>query len=420
MVSKFKIFNFIIISYFFLKLEITNALIPSIWFVFLLSIIILSFNVFFLMSSDERIFLLKKNIWILISLITLVVYKFFDYGNFRLNYMLQYLSSSIPFLVIGYYFALNKKSLNNIIFIGFVLTFVSYFFVIFEYLVSGNYNRDFLKSLIFFGKENSGLIHFWPFLATSIIFSIIISNSHITNLYYRVLLYICVFILLLFMFFSGYFSGIFFIIIFLLSFYSFNLSFFSIIKKNIVNAFLLFLFLLLTANLSSGAIKSKVNALFELINSGFIFDESVLNIITSDRFSAGTYSVLKFIEKPLYGHGVFLESIENKMSIIEFYTGAAGGHSFFLDLLAFMGLFAIPIIFIYIFFIKNAKKLTKLSVNTTYYKYYKSFYAILISVFISNVANSWLLFSPFDNFIFLFAGYVSGQLYLSVNTKYIK
>ena len=194
------------------------------------------------------------------------------------------------------------------------------------------------------------------------------------------------------------------------------------IKKIIVNAFLLFLFLLLTVNFSTGAIKSKLNALFELINSGFIFDESVLNIITSDRFSAGIYSILQFIKKPLYGHGVFLEDIENKMMFIELYTGSSGGHSFFLDLLAFMGLFAVPIIFIYIIFIKNAKRLTKLSVNTAYYKYYKSFYAILISVFISNIANSWLLFSPFDNFIFLLAGYIYGQLYLNENSKktYIK
>ena len=412
MISLSKTFNFLIICYFFLKLEIINAIIPSIWFVFLLSIIILSFNVFFSMSSDERRFLFKKNIWILISLITLVVYKFLDYGNFRLDYMIQYLSYSIPFLVIGYYFALNKKSLNNIIFICFVLTFVSYFPVIFEYLVSGNYNRIFLKSLIFSGKENSGLIHFWPFLSTSIILSIIISNSYITNLYYRVFSYICVLILLLFIFFSGYFSGIFFFIIFLFSFYSFNLNFLSIIKKNIVNTFFLFLFLLLIVNFSTGAIKSKVDALFELINSGVIFDESLLNIVTSDRFSSSAYSLLQFIEKPLYGHGVFLESNDNNMSIIESYIGASGGHSFFLDLLAYMGLFAIPIILIYIFFIKNAKRLTKLSLNTTYYKYYKSFYAILISVLISNIANSWLLFSAFDNFIFLIAGYIYGQLYL--------
>ena len=124
---------------------------------------------------------------------------------------------------------------------------------------------------------------------------------------------------------------------------------------------------------------------------------------------------MQFIEKPLYGHGVFLESNENRMSIIESYIGASGGHSFFLDLLAFMGLFAIPIILIYIFFIKNAKRLTKLSVNTTYYKYYKSFYAILISVFISNIANSWLLFSAFDNLIFLIAGHIFGKLFLIEN-----
>ena len=412
MFNKTKLLNFLIVTYFFLKLELINNLIPSIWFVFLLLIIIISFHQFFLMSSNEKRFLLKKNIWILISLITLIGYKFYDYGNFRLDYMIQYLSYSIPFLVIGYYFALNKKKLNSIIIIGFVLIFVSYLPVIFKYLVSGNYNRYFLKSLIYFGKENSGLIHFWPFLATSIILSIIISNSYITKLYYRVLLYICVSILLLFMFFSGYFSGIFFIIIFLLSFYFFNLKFSSLLKKFIYVGFFVFSFLFLAAKFSTGGISNKVTAFFKLINSDFVFDLTILNVLSSDRVSSSAYSLLQFIEKPLYGHGIFLEANKNNMELIESYTAASGGHSFFLDLLAFMGLFAIPIIFIYIFFIKNAKILTKLSVNTAYYKYYKSFYAILISVFISNIANSWLLFSAFDNFIFLLAGNIYGQLYL--------
>lgn len=420
MLNKTKLLNFLIVSYFFLKQELINNLIPSIWFMFLLLITIISFHEFFLMSSNEKRFLLKKKIWILISLITLIGYKFYDYGNFRLDYMIQYLSYSIPFLVIGFYFALNKKKLNNIIIIGFVLIFVSYLPVIFTYLSSGNYNRDFLKSLIFFGKENSGLIHFWPFLATSIIFSIIISNSYITNLYYRVLLYICVSILLLFIFFSGYFSGIFFIIIFLLSFYFFNLSFFSLLKKFMFGGFYVLSFLFLASNFSTGGISNKVNAFFELINSDSFFDLTILNVLSSDRLSSSTYSLLQFIEKPLYGHGIFLEANKNNMELIESYTAASGGHSFFIDLLAFMGLFAIPIILIYIFFIKNAKRLTKLSVNTTYYKYYKSFYAILISVFISNIANSWLLFSAFDNFIFLIAGHIFGKIFLIEKKLYNK
>jgi hypothetical protein len=415
MVSQFRILNFLIICYFLLRFELVNSLIPSIWFGFLLLITFFSFKVFFSMSAPEYKFLLKKNIWILISLIVLLTYYFFDYGNFRLEYMINYLVTSIPFLIIGYYYSIKNKDLNYIILSVFSLSFLIYLPVVVQYLFSGNYSREFLKSLIFLGKENSGLIHFWPFLTTLIIFSIIISRSFFLKLNSRIVIYASALLLITFLLFSGYFSAIFFIIIYLLSSYFNKVNFLNFIKKFVIYSFTIYLFVFAASKFLIGTISEKSKAIYSIVSSGLIFDETLFNLATSNRFSAGIYSVLQFIEKPLYGHGVFLEESLNNLQLIESYSSASGGHSFFLDLLAFMGVFSIPIFLIYLYFIKHAKKLSNLSFDTSYYKYYLSIYSILVAIFISNIANSWLLFSSFDNFIFLIGGYICGKLYLLNN-----
>lgn len=169
MFNLFKILNFLIICYFFLRLDIINNIIPSIWFGFLLIITFFSLRVWFSMSISEKHFLFKKNVWILISLMILSVYKFNGYGNFRLDYFIQYLISSIPFLIIGYHYSIKNVNLKQIIFPLFILTFLTYIPTIFTYIFTGNFQREFLKSLIFRGNINSGLIHFWPFFSALLI-----------------------------------------------------------------------------------------------------------------------------------------------------------------------------------------------------------------------------------------------------------
>ena len=412
MFNLFKILNFLIICYFFLRLEIINNIIPSIWFGFLLIITFLSLRVWFSMSISEKYFLFKKNIWILISLIILSVYKFKGYGNFRLDYFIQYLISSIPFLIIGYYYSIKNVNLKQIIFPFFILTFLAYLPSIFIYIFSGNFEREFLKSLIFRGNINSGLIHFWPFFSALIITTYGFYTSSKPKLNTRIFLKFSALISIVFIFLSGYMSGVIFIIISGLSIIYFNSKFSTYLKSIIGIPLALYFGTLALSKLSVGAISSKANGFILFINSGFLFDEKILNIITSSRSSAIIYSITQFIKKPFFGHGVYLEEVTGDLSIIEKYTTAAGGHSFFIDSLAFMGLFSVPIIFIYINFIKNARIVTKININTVFYKQYLLIYALFVSVFISNILNSWLLFSSFDNFIFLLAGYIYGQLYL--------
>ena len=85
-----------------------------------------------------------------------------------------------------------------------------------------------------------------------------------------------------------------------------------------------------------------------------------------------------------------------------------------------MGIFSIPIILIYFNLIRQSRKIAKLTAGYNLYTLNLIIYSIFVSVFISNILNHWLLFSAFDNFIFLLAGYVYGQLYLNVKNKRTK
>ena len=169
-------------------------------------------------------------------------------------------------------------------------------------------------------------------------------------------------------------------------------------------------YLLLTY--SSGPTLAKISAFNMFIQSGLLLNEEIINIITSDRLFTALHSINQFLEKPLLGHGIYLESVSGMLGNVHDFDTAAGGHNFFIDLTAFMGVFSIPLIFIYVNLIRVSRKVAKLTVGYNLYTLNLMIYSIFVSVFISNILNHWLLFSAIDNFIFLLAGYVYGQLYL--------
>ena len=405
--------NILIVCYFFLRLELVNKLIPSIWFVFLISIILLAILIFGSMNISQRSFLIKKNIWILISLIILLVYKFYNYGNFRLDYMIQYLLFSLPFLIVGYSYSLKKKKLDKIVFSILILYFLAYFPSILTYLFSGDFTRDNIKLIIFKGQENSGLIHAWPFLASIILISWGSYKSIKTSLLVNIMLFVSWTTLVVFIFFSGYMSGIVFILLSITSIYFFNLKSFQIFTKPLIFILLAYFMFLILSTYSVGAIHDKVSALGLMFSSGFSLDDSILNGITSSRWFTAMHSINQFYEKPFFGNGIYLESVSGMLKDVESFDTASGGHNFFIDLTAFMGIFSIPLILVYINFIKLSRKVSKLTLGTSLYKVNVVIYSIFVSVFISNILNSWLLFSALDNLIFLLAGYVCGQLYLN-------
>ena len=201
MISNSKSCNFLIVCYFFLKLELINNLIPSIWFVPLFIIFLLAIRSFSLMSSHEIKFFARKNIWVFSSLIILIFYKVYNYGNFRLDFMIQYLLFSLPFLILGYNYALKGKKLNHIVFPLLILYLMTYLPKIIRYIFSGNYSRENLESIIFMGQDNSGLIHLWPFLSAIILVSWGLYKTTKTRVYTKISLFISWFCFIIFIFF---------------------------------------------------------------------------------------------------------------------------------------------------------------------------------------------------------------------------
>ena len=210
-------------------------------------------------------------------------------------------------------------------------------------------------------------------------------------------------------------SGVIFLICGIISIYVFNFSKMAIIKFIVVFPVVSYISVFMLAEYSIGAIRAKASGILILIDSGFTLDESTLNIITSDRWTAILYSLIQFLRKPLFGHGIYLEDINGMLGNVNKYTTASGGHNFFIDLSAYMGVCCVPLILLYTKFIKLASEATRKSLNSNSYKLNIAIFSVLISVFVSNILNSWLLFSSFDNFIFMLAGYVIGQLFLNRN-----
>ena len=412
MLNLTKALNFLLVIYFFLKFEIVNTRLPSLWFVFLIGIFFLSIRIFFSMKQSEIIFLIKKNIWFFILIPILLVYKYFDYGNFRLDFMIQYLLYSLPFLIIGFYYSSNKKKLNYIVFSLLILFFLSYLFSIVNYLSNSDLSRESLEFSVFGDRENSGLLHLWPILSTLILITYgFYSLIKINNLL-KISLYVIWIVLILFIFLSGYMSGIVFLLISVLAIIYYNTKRINVLRFIFLLPIIGYSFILFLAKFSFGAIKAKSEGILFLINSGFLIDENTLNIATSNRWTAIIYSFNQFIDKPFFGHGIYLEEVTGMLGKLDNYSTASGGHTFFIDIAAYMGVFSIPVYFVYINFIKNSVRILNINRNNIFYNKNIVIYSIFVSVFVSNIFNHWLLFSYFDNFIFLLAGYVCGQLFL--------
>ena len=80
---------------------------------------------------------------------------------------------------------------------------------------------------------------------------------------------------------------------------------------------------------ASGATLAKASALGSFLQSGLVLNDEVLNSITSDRWFTSIYSINQFLEKPLFGHGVYLESVDGMLKSVEFFDTSSGGHNFY-------------------------------------------------------------------------------------------
>jgi hypothetical protein len=408
---------FFIVLYFILRTYGIAELVPTLWVIPLLFISIMSMYVLLCQKQKVNYFLLTESRWIIISLIVLLIYKFYEYGNFKLDTTFTYLLGSIPFYILGFSNGLkaNDAFIKKII--------VSYLWVLFIYLLpkiflvlsSGYFSSDFFISSFVNGGFETSIIFFLPFIAFVTVYGFKLMYDSKLG-YVKIMALIILFFNILALFLSSKAGPISMLL------FSFVIYYFKrnnkIVKKYgylLVVSTIIFLFVFgLSSGLFGdlGTLKSKSTAFVNFIESGFILNNEVLDNLTSQRWTADTYSLFQFFNKPLFGNGAYLESVSGMLGESSNFTTASGGHSFVFDTMAYYGVFGLPIIFILFKFSKDGFRYYEIIKN---YRFENSkvllYSSLMSSVFILNILNTGFLFSTFDNFLFLLSGFYLGKLY---------
>lgn len=422
-ISSNSVITILILLYFIVRTHGVAGYLPSVWAIPLLLLFAFSILILPKLPNTSLRQLVKESRWIILSLIILIVCMFLQYGNFKLYSTFNYLIFSIPFYIIGYYWGTFRRDKY------FKISVIGYFIFISLFLFSKLLQVDNFGTI---GKETIGrlfytpggeanyneIIFFWPFVAFVLITAIsLLSNKYLISKN-RTFLYVLSSICLISILFSGVAAPIVLIVIAMLVYY-FNKS----KSKGRIRLLLAIPGILLFSYLiiyllgsgffgSFGTASTKAGGIIMLVESGIVLDDVVLNEITSDRWTAGMYSINQILSAPLTGHGAYLEEHAGNMRDINNYTTSAGGHSFVLDSLAFFGIWGISLIMILIKFSSDAIKYYKIA-DTEEKKMALIFASAIISLFISNIINSTFLFSSFDQFVFLCSGFFLGKYHIT-------
>lgn len=422
-ISSNSVITILILLYFIIRTHGVAGYLPSVWAIPLLLIFAFSILVLPKLPNKSLSQLVKESRWIILSLIVLIVCMYFKYGNFKLYETFNYLFFSIPFYIIGYYWGIfSKDKFFKITVIGYFI-FISIF--LFTKLIQvenfGDIGKETIGRLFYTPGDELNLnnfIFFWPFTAFVFIVAISLLRKLNLNSKKRIFLYLLCSICLVSFLLSGAAAPLVLIISTILIYYFIKSKSKGRLKLVLtipgIILFSYFLIYLLGSGMFGkfGTSTSKAEGILLLIDSGYIFDDIILNEITSDRWTAGIYSFNQFKASPLTGQGAYLEEIKGSLGNINNYTTAAGGHSFVLDTLAFYGIWGIALIMILIKFSIDALKYYRIT-ETEEKNTALIFASAIIALIISNILNSSFLFSSFDQFVFLCSGFNLGKYYKS-------
>ena len=322
-----------IILYFVLRTYGIVQIFPSLWLFPL--IVIASFSAVLVIKNKNYFnFFFKESKWIIISIFVLFSYLIVQYGNFKLEVTFVYLLTSLPFYIVGFYSGIDTKnklvfwvSSGYFIFLSFYLLPKSFFV-----LSQNSFDSQLFINLFVDNEDDNDIIFFLPFLAFITIYSgYILSKSKKIKI--RYLSYICIAINILALFLSAK-AGAFALILFTIIFYYYlgKTSFFLKLRNTVISISVIILFLFGVNNGifgDLGTLKSKSEGVVMLIESGILINDDILNIITSDRWTAGIHSINQFINKPFFGNGAYLEDVSLGLGASKTLYTAAGGHRFF-------------------------------------------------------------------------------------------
>jgi len=416
---------FFIVLYFILRTYGIAELVPTLWVIPLLFISIMSLHVLLCQKQKVNYFLFKESRWIIISLIVLLVHKFYDHGNFKLEATFSYLLCSTPFYILGFSngIKVNDSFIKKII-IGYFM-FLSIYLLpkVFVVLFSGSFHSGLFNSLFLTNSEEAGYILFLPFLAFVTVYGFRLMYAS-RLMYVKLTAVIILFFNLLSLVLSSKAGPISMIIFASIIYYFYDSK--KTLKKSgqliiVVSCILAFIYGLSSGSFGDlGSLKMKSIAFVNFIENGFLINNQVLDQITSQRWTAGIYSFQQFLKEPFFGQGGYLESVKGMLGDPSNFTTASGGHSFVLDTLAYYGVFGLPIIFILIKFSKDGFRYYRFTRHNKLENRIVLLYASLItSVFILNILNTGFLFSAFDSLLFLLSGFYLGKLYFKIKLNSI-
>lgn len=403
--------------YFVVRTHGIAAYLPGIWAIPLFIISFFSIYLTFGLSKTSWSYLSKLSKWIWISGLVIFVAVFLEHGNFRLYETFRYLLLSIPFYLIGYYWAVNgyENQFRRVIWFTYYFWGIYLFTKIIRIQDFGSISDETLGRLFYSGATESlnNLIFFWPFMAFASLVSLgfLLSSS---NLRRKVLwIFFCIYIIAFVL--SGFAATIFLVGVALVIYYFLSQGSRARVRLIIAIPLMFFVGFIAIYLLGSGDfgfygdISNKAAALLTAINNGIFYDDFILDQITSNRWTAYRYSINQFFSKPIWGHGAYLESTGDALGNLDLYTTASGGHSFILDTLAYFGILGLPIVFILVKLFTISLSSVKLSSSYMSKRQTQLVAGAFGALLLSNLLNSSFLFSSFDNYIFFVGGFVAGK-----------
>lgn len=407
---------FVLVVYFILRTYGIVQYLPSFWFVPLLTISFIAIRLV-IRKRDGLLFLMGRSKWIILSLLIVATYGLCGYGNFKLYVTFAYLVSSIPFYIVGFYSGMNRN--NNLVYsvTAVYYSFISLFllpktlFVLFQ----NSFDSGLFVSLFVNNKDDHDIIFFLPFVAFISIYGgfVLLKSS---KKYKRLLALIFGIFNMLALFMAAK-AGAFAVILsaVIIYYYKNQKSVFLKLRNTVISVSLVLLFfIVVNSGLLGelGTLKKKSEGVVMLLENGVTLNTEVLNILTSDRWTAGLHSLGQFVRKPIFGNGAYLDDVLLGKGGSKTLHTAAGGHSFILDTLAYYGVFGIPLIVVLISFIKTSNSYAKVLVaDTVDKKEALVFASLMASMVVVNLLNTGFLFSYFDNYLFLLAGFYLGKYY---------
>lgn len=411
--------SIVIFIYLVIRTHGIAAYVPGVW---VIPLVIMSAYVLYELSKlsiNSLLFIFIQSKWIILSIFILLVSIIFQHGNFRLYVLFNNLLISSVFFIIAYIWGVKdyKSEFRRVICLYYYFLFFFLFTKLVQVDFGASYTKETLGRLFYTGNTDivlNDLILYYPFFSFVTIIGFYYLTKDATSIKKSIVSILAASNLIVFII-SGFAAPLFLVVVTLLIYYVLSTGrkgFYRLLLSMPIVIISVFLFIYVIGSgkfINSGALTAKAGSLLRLFESGLIFDDFILDQITSDRWTAAKYSVIQFLEKPFFGHGIYLESTAGMLGNINAYNTAAGGHSFVIDTFAYQGLPGIVLIMILVTFIKFPLKLNKYLKKES--KEFKLIASLMASFLLLNILNNVFLFSSFDNMVFLISGYMVGQLY---------